>query len=160
MGIEDGNDYSVCTTWLKRKDDYYLLHVFRGRLNYPDLKQKVRSLAREFGADSILIERSGFGIALMQEFAYNLPGGMVRPTGIVPKGDKKDRLAIPAAKIQAGHVFLPADAPWLADFLAEVLAFPNVTHDDQIDTLSQFLIWASSPRGNPPLTMSLPYYGD
>jgi predicted phage terminase large subunit-like protein len=159
IGIDDHNDYSVCTTWLKRKDDYYVLHVFRGRLDYPDLQRKVRNLAREFAADTILIERSGFGIALMQEFAYNRPGGMVRPMGIVPKGDKKDRLAIPAAKIQAGHVFLPVDAPWLADFLAEVLAFPNATHDDQIDTLSQFLNWASSPRGNPPLTVSLPYYG-
>jgi hypothetical protein len=44
-------------------------------------------------------------------------------------------------KIEAGRVFLPKDAPWLHEFKVEVLAFPNGKHDDQIDSLSQFLSW-------------------
>ena len=81
------------------------------------------------------------------------------PIGIAPKGSKQDCLAAQSAKIEAGHVYLPTDAPWLADFLAEVLAFPNTSHDDQIDTLSQFLQWASSRRYDPLPTTSLPIYG-
>jgi hypothetical protein len=38
---EEHNDYSVCTTWLQRGDDHYLIDVFRERLNYPDLKKKI-----------------------------------------------------------------------------------------------------------------------
>jgi phage terminase large subunit-like protein len=36
-------------------------------------------------------------------------------------------------------VFLPKEAPWLADFEAEIFAFPNGRHDDQVDALSQAL---------------------
>ncbi len=47
-----------------------------------------------------------------------------------------------SAKIQAGQVFLPKDAPWHGDFLDELLAFPKGRHDDQVDSVSQFLNWA------------------
>jgi len=102
-----------------------LLHVFRDRLNFPDLHKKVISHAREFAADVILIEKAGIGISLLQELEANPPLRMVRPIGILPKGDKKDRLAAQPPKIEAGHVYLQMEAPWLADFHDEVLAFPS-----------------------------------
>jgi predicted phage terminase large subunit-like protein len=40
------------------------------------------------------------------------------------------------ARVEQGKVFLPANAPWLADFLAELLKFPNGKNDDQTDTFS------------------------
>ena len=42
MMTGDANDYSVCTTWQMIKADYYLLDVFRARLQYPDLRRKRR----------------------------------------------------------------------------------------------------------------------
>lgn len=36
-------------------------------------------------------------------------------------------------------VFLPKHAPWLETFEKELIAFPNGKHDDQVDSLSQFL---------------------
>jgi hypothetical protein len=50
------NDYSVCTTWYMKRSDYYLVDVFRGRLQYPDLRRKVANLARQYGAETVLIE--------------------------------------------------------------------------------------------------------
>ena len=38
------NDFSVCTTWGVKGKDFYLLDVFRKRLNYPELKRKVIEL--------------------------------------------------------------------------------------------------------------------
>ena len=38
-------------------------------------------------------------------------------------------------------MFLPKDAPWLHEFKVEMMAFPNGKHDDQVDSLSQFLSW-------------------
>jgi len=35
-------DYSVCTTWGIKEKHVYLLHVFRKRLGYPELKRAVR----------------------------------------------------------------------------------------------------------------------
>jgi hypothetical protein len=50
------SDWSVCTTWLIVKRDYYLMDLWRGRLQYPDLKRKVIDLAHEHRADVILID--------------------------------------------------------------------------------------------------------
>jgi hypothetical protein len=30
---------------------------------------------------------------------------------------------------------------WLGEFLTELLSFPNGRHDDQVDSVSQFLRW-------------------
>jgi predicted phage terminase large subunit-like protein len=46
-----------------------------------------------------------------------------------------------SAKIEAGHVYLPKDALFLATFIMELLAFPNGANDDQVDSVSQLLIW-------------------
>ena len=48
-----------------------------------------------------------------------------------------------SAKIEAGHVYLPRDADWLDSYLLELLAFPHGKHDDQVDSVSQFLTWAA-----------------
>src|SRR5262245_66452914 len=34
------NDWSVCTTWLKIEQRWYLLDVYRARVDYPTLKAK------------------------------------------------------------------------------------------------------------------------
>jgi hypothetical protein len=49
-----------------------------------------------------------------------------------------------SAKIEAGHVQLPCEADWLDTLLLEMLGFPQGRHDDQVDSVSQFLKWASS----------------
>jgi predicted phage terminase large subunit-like protein len=48
-----------------------------------------------------------------------------------------------SARIEAGHVHLPREADWLDTLLHELLAFPNGRHDDQVDSVSQFLQWTS-----------------
>ena len=39
-----------------------------------------------------------------------------------------------------GHVHLPREADWLDSFLLELLAFRYGKHDDQVDSVSQFLM--------------------
>jgi phage terminase large subunit-like protein len=43
------SNFSVCTTWYMRKDEFYLLDVFRARLDYPSLKRKVVELNQRYG---------------------------------------------------------------------------------------------------------------
>jgi predicted phage terminase large subunit-like protein len=47
-----------------------------------------------------------------------------------------------SARFDAGQVLFPREAPWLADLLLELLAFPHGRHDDQVDSISLFLNWA------------------
>jgi len=143
MMTGDANDYSVCTTWWIIKADYYLVDVFRARLQYPDLRRKVASLASKHAAGTILIENAGPGMALLQDLWRDPPRGTPRPIGRNPEGSKVDRMVAQSAKMEAGHVHLPTEADWLDMFLHELLAFPNGRHDDQVDSVSQFLKWSS-----------------
>jgi phage terminase large subunit-like protein len=87
------NDYSTCSTWLVHKNDAYLIHVYRGRLEYPDLRRKVIGLAAEHRAITVLIEDPGPGMNLLQDLRATMPGGMTRPIGVKAKGSKVDRTA-------------------------------------------------------------------
>jgi predicted phage terminase large subunit-like protein len=138
------NDYSVCTTWRIVKKDYYLVDVFRGRLQYPDLRRMVAGLAARHSAETVLIENAGPGMMLLQDLQRDIPKGMPPPIGIKPEGSKADRMVAQSFKIEAGQVFLPAQAEWLDSFLLELLAFPQGKHDDQVDSISQFLKWATT----------------
>ena len=140
------NDYSVCTTWLKKGDDFYLLDVLRERLEYPFLKKRVIDMARRFAAHSVLIEDKGSGIQLIQDLQFEKTG--VRPISITPEADKITRMSSQSAQIEAGHVILPESAPWLDEFKAEIMAFPNGRFDDQVDSLSQFLGWVEYNKRN------------
>jgi len=137
------NDYSVCTTWLCRGIDQYLLDVTRVRLDYPHLKRRIVDLAARHQADNVLIEDKGSGTQLIQDLQYE---GTVRPIGIVPQQDKITRMYGQTAKIEAGCLWLPKEAAWLGDFQAEVLQFPRGRHDDQVDSLSQYLAWVQINR--------------
>jgi predicted phage terminase large subunit-like protein len=139
----EANDYSVCTTWRMIKTDYYLIDVVRLRLQYPDLRRKIASLAARHGAGTILIENAGPGMTLLQDLQRDTPHGMPHPIGQKPDGCKADRMVAQSAKIEAGHVHLPRAAEWLDSFLLELLAFPLGRHDDQVDSVSQFLKWAA-----------------
>jgi predicted phage terminase large subunit-like protein len=138
------NDWSVCTTWIVTKTrQFYLAHVWRQRVDYPALKSSVLRLAREWNANRVLVEDTGTGIALVQELRSNIMG----ITAIKPEDDKETRMAIASAPIESGHVFLPEQALWLADLETELFSFPVGRHDDQVDSISQALLYLRKNRG-------------
>lgn len=46
-------------------------------------------------------------------------------------------------KVEAGSVLLPRDAEFLHEFLCEIAAFPGSRHDDQVDSMTLFLVWSA-----------------
>ena len=133
------NDYSVCTTWLMQDGFYYLLDLQRARLDAPSLRQRVAALYERHQPELVLIEDKASGISLVQELYQSTS---IPVEEFVPEGDKIMRAFSQSAAIAGGKVWLPKEAPWLDDLKTEVLAFPNGRHDDQVDSIVQFMIWA------------------
>ena len=142
MSTSDTNDYSVCTTWLKLYKDYYLMDVLRIRLNLPDLRRRVISHAINYHARVILIEKTGLGLGLFQDLSHDTTPNFPRPIGIKVNEHKTVRMEAQSIKIEAGQMHIPKDAPWLANYIHELMGFPLTKHDDQVDSTSQFLKWA------------------
>jgi predicted phage terminase large subunit-like protein len=136
---DEKNSYSVCITLLVHEGNYYVVHLFRDRLEFPELRAKAENLARRFKPDRIVVEDSAFGQALVDE----LKKMGFRAIHFRPEGSKVARMSVQSVKIENGQLWLPKQAPnqaaWLDDFEAELFAFPNAPHDDQVDALSQAL---------------------
>ena len=61
------------------------------------------------------------------------------------------RLNAQAAQFHARMGHFREDAPWLDELMAELLGFPGVRHDDQVDSISQalaFISWRESNRSS------------
>jgi predicted phage terminase large subunit-like protein len=132
------NDFSVCTTWGVDRDNYYLIDVFRKRLNYPDLKRAVAAHANRFDAGQIVIEDKSSGIQLIQDLRNEGVRKVVeyKPP---PGADKVMRLHACSDRFENGRVFLPRNAPWLDEYVTELVGFPGTKHDDQVDSTTQAL---------------------
>ena len=140
------NDYSVFTIWQIKHNKFYLVEVIRQKLIYPDLKKLLYAVAARYPLIHILIEDSASGTMLYQELEREPGVTMDRIIPIMPQGNKLSRASAMSAVIDARRVFLPREAPWLEDFRNEILQFPNGRHDDQVDSLVQFLKWATEPK--------------
>jgi predicted phage terminase large subunit-like protein len=86
-----------------------------------------------------------------------MPSGMTRPIGMKPEGSKLDRMVAQSAMIEGGHLHLPKTALWLGEFLTELLSFPNGRHDDQVDSVSQFLRWLQNDAYRDQIPIVMPY---
>lgn len=142
----DHHDWSVVSVWQAVHGRYYLINIWRKRVEFPQLLQSVMDLARRLRPDTILIEDKGSGTGLIQALQAETEGFPV--VAYQPGAyDKQTRMHVQSAKVEGGIVLLPPTAPWLEEFLNEVRRFPNSTHDDQIDTMAQLLAWHSDRGG-------------
>jgi predicted phage terminase large subunit-like protein len=125
--------------------------LVRGRFEYPELLSQAAALSRKWTfpghSTHLVIEEKGSGSSLIQ----SLKKDRIYVCPYKPKldGDKVMRLTAHAGAFHAASIHLREDVPWLGDFIAELLAFPGVRHDDQVDSVSQALgciNWIESHR--------------
>jgi predicted phage terminase large subunit-like protein len=132
------NDWTVITIWQMEQQAYYLVHLTREKMAFPKLHATIRQLKEIFKVRTILIEDTGSGTALIQQLRFE----KISCHGVKPIGDKIERLAAASIAFEQRRVHFPADASWLPDLERELLGFPATKHDDQVDSVSQFLNWA------------------
>jgi predicted phage terminase large subunit-like protein len=115
--------------------------VQRVRVEYTELRDRIIAQKRRWKADEVLIEDAGAGSHMWSDLRHRHDW---RPVMIQPIADKITRMVAQLAMIEDGDLLLPHEAPWLTVLLSEMRAFPDATHDDQVDALSQFLAWAKA----------------
>ena len=137
---KDGiGDYSVIATWATDGIRYYLVDVWRERVDYPDLKAAVLMQYWKHRPYQVAVEDTTHGRPLVQEF-QRMPGAP--PVAAYPVvGNKVTRLEAVTGWFAGGFVVLPGrtpaeEPPWLEQWTREHLSFPYAEHDDQVDTTS------------------------
>ncbi|WP_395877440.1 phage terminase large subunit [Ehrlichia muris] len=139
------SNYSVCTTWSYKNNCFFLLEVYKVKLEYQQLKQAIINLANHWKPNAILIEKKASGLQIIQELSSISTTSII---GIVPTANKVTRFYKIIPIFESRKIFLPYDSPWLSDFEQELLSFPNTQNDDQIDSMTQYLHWFNNKIKN------------
>ncbi|PCI41902.1 MAG: terminase [Rhodospirillaceae bacterium] len=133
--------YSVITIWLVKGHRYFLINLFRDRVIPHNLKMEIKNGLAKWRDSIILIEDHGIGIGICADIKYLYRTNPRRVVGvkIAPGESKVIRMETELYHFIEGRVFFPRKAPYLNDLTDELLTFPNGKHDDQVDSISQFL---------------------
>jgi len=126
-------DYFVLGTFaLTPGGDILVLEILRERLEGPDQPILIRRKFQEWKPAMIGIESANMGLTLYQQVVRDgLP-----VIGLRPDTDKYTRAIPAAARYEAGAIYHRENAPWANDLEAELIAFPNGAHDDQVDVIA------------------------
>jgi predicted phage terminase large subunit-like protein len=134
---KETSDFVVFTVWGCHQANRYLLDVERGRMSFSLTVETLKKIsARHPRAYAKLVEDKANGSAVIDTLKNKINGIVA----IEPRGGKRARAAAIQPQVEAGNVFLPEGAPFLADFVEELGAFPKGANDDQVDSTSQALL--------------------
>lgn len=137
MKTKEQNDYSVFQCWgATDNGKIYLIDMIRGKWEAPELLAQGRAFWNKHkSGESTLrymkVEDKASGTGLIQTLKRE--GVAVLP--IQRSIDKVTRAMDAAPSIEAGHVYLPRNAPYVSDLLTEATQFPNAAHDDTLDPM-------------------------
>lgn len=147
--VKEHNDYSVFQCWGYLNNNIYLIDQIRGRWEAPELLRKARQFwnkhygtgeARTIGRlRHMAIEDKSSGTGLIQQLRENVPDAKPIPVKAVQRNtDKLTRAMDTVPFISSGRVYIPEDAGFTLDFVAEHGQFSgDMTHnfDDQVDPM-------------------------
>lgn len=134
----DGGDYTVhVVVGLDHEERMYLLDLWRGQAASDVWVERFCDLVKEWKPIGWAEEqgqiRSGVGPFL--ERRQRERSAFVHREQFPTRGDKSVRAQSIRGRMALNGLYVPADAPWLADLRSELLSFPAGKHDDQVDAL-------------------------
>jgi predicted phage terminase large subunit-like protein len=164
--VKQENDYSVCTTWGVGVDGcFYLLHRYKGKVEFPELKKVMLELFLMHNPITILVEDKASGQSLIQEMQrpqidpQNAQRRIKLPIRAVKADiDKIARVNACTATIET-NVYVKKTESWHGDYTSNMAVFPNGAHDDDVDSTTHALIWLTSNRPRPPQAVTVGVLG-
>lgn len=129
-------DFVVLQAWGRKGASKYLLAETRDRMDITTTINALKAMAARFPrAYMKLVEDKANGPAVISMLKEKMSGLVA----IDPEGSKEARLQSVAPDVEAGNIWLPdpSIAPWIMDWIEEVVNFPNAANDDRVDAFSQ-----------------------
>ena len=150
-------DWTVIASWtaLKVNDLVYLLllDLVRRRMEGPDIVPQIKAMHDHWKFSLIGVETFGFQLSIFQEARRK--GLPVREMSNAKDAlyridrDKVARAFAATPLMADGRFWVPTYAPWLGDYIGELMQFPKAAHDDQVDVTSAAVAIANTLRLTP-----------
>lgn len=149
--VSDSAAYSSCTVG-ELTPDYklFIREVYRGRLEFPQLQDKIEEIAKKykFNLKQIVVESKSSGISVIQSLKQSSEpwiSNILVPFN--PTVDKPSRAYNASLWCENNSVILPPPSkefPWLYEFEEELFSFPQSEYLDQVDSFNQLIIFLSN----------------
>jgi predicted phage terminase large subunit-like protein len=157
----EGNDYVVGLVLGRIGALVYVLDRFKKKASFTETCQAIKQMAEKYPATrAVLVEDAANGPAVINMLQREIRGILA----VTPEGGKWSRAAAVQPQVESGQVFLPkprfADGQlrfeyaWVEDFIEQCSLFPKGDHDDDVDALTQAMVYL---QNRPASTLSASY---
>jgi len=144
----DGSDYVVGLAAARFGAEVYLVDRYKQKASFTETCRAIAAMrARYPETSAVLIEDAANGPAVVDALRQQIAGVLL----VTPEGGKMARAAAVQPQVEAGQVLLPSprwpdgtlrsEHAWVADFIEICALFPKGDHDDDVDALTQLLVY-------------------
>ena len=151
-GTLTGRSYTVgLVIALTKTWQYYVIMMYRGKMEYPRLRDTIRAVANDFRVNTTVIEAKSTGQPAIQELTGD-PGMYGNVAPVLPPGQRGGPAQLDwvdqiTPALDEGRLWLPSPEfsakrgteDWVPQFLSEMLAYPEGSNDDIVVALTQLI---------------------
>lgn len=139
---QERGDFVVGQVWAALQADFFLIDEIRGRFSFLEtVHAMLRFSERHPKARTKLVENKANGPAIANVLSKKV-GGIVL---VEPEGGKMARANACTGLAEGGNIYVPS-APWVAETLDEITAFPKARFDDRVDAFTQAIIYLDDKK--------------
>lgn len=133
LGGKKKNDFTACTTVGVAQNRYYLLNVWKGKLQFPDALKQVELMNDEWRPHKVVVEGGGSasGKATVQLLRRST---RIPFKEVATSTDKEFRADQLSPTHEAGMIYIVEGGSWQVGFIDQCANFPSIPNDDDVDS--------------------------
>jgi predicted phage terminase large subunit-like protein len=132
----ENNDFTAITLWVAKKSTVVLFDVILAKMELIEIQKKIEELMKKYSVLQIIIEDKASGISLIQALKRKYFSKIV---AIKVTNAKDIRFCSALPYLESGQVIFTKSTNQAV--ITQITEFPNVKHDDAVDSISQFVNW-------------------
>ena len=139
-GTKTSNDPNCLVVWGRQGGNHYLLKRYNKKGGFQETINAIKMLCGQFPQmRKKLIESKANGRATIEMLNQQISG--VCPFDPM-SNSKETRFKLVAPYFESGNIYLPDESidENIEEVIEQLLKFPNVAHDEYVDTTSQYLL--------------------
>lgn len=147
-GTRETNDFNAIQVWGRVKANHYLLKRIKKRMTFTQTCEMIKIVSATYPlARKKLVENKANGEACIDMLNNEIGGLKAFDPG---KTDKVGRAQAVTPYFESGNVYLPCQEidQTIDEMVEEIVQFPNGSHDDEVDAMTQYLNDYSYKGGN------------
>ena len=144
-GQSDSSDYTVISTIGEWENKYYLADLQRGRWSWQQMKKQINSTFKKWKPLQIGVE-SNFAQRLISQDLIDT--SFLPIVEVLHHREKETRIATTIGNYaESSRLYIHRDLPFIEEFRAEYLDFPEAEHDDILDSIATAIEVQRHPAG-------------